>query len=474
MISTLYHRPGLGATGGGAKVDTANGAKPHVLVVDDEAGITASLQKIFERENFRVTTTDSGEEAIAIARHERVDVVLADIMMPKMSGIDLLRAIKAMQPAIEVIMMTAFGSVENAVECMREGAYDFITKPLKRAIVVRSVQRALERRTLLNENRVLREAITAAGTHLVGQSPAWQRTLEMVAQAAPSEATILIAGESGTGKELLAREIHRLSDRHGAPFVAVNCAALPETLLETELFGHERGAFTGAHERRAGRFERAHGGTLLLDEIGETSAAVQVRLLRVLQDGIIERVGGEQPVPVDVRVVAATHRNLEEDVKAGRFREDLYYRLNVIQLRVPPLRERHGDVAILAQHFLRRFADKNSKNMRGLSETALKALDGYSWPGNVRELENTIERAVVLCRSDVVGLEDLPEVVSQSHGRDQVAKDGVFIPFGTPLDEVEGRLIAETLKRTGGDKKTAARLLGIAARTIYRKLGEQD
>lgn len=446
----------------------------HILVVDDEQAILDSLSRILRREGYEVSTTDSGEEALDVVRHREVDLVLADIMMPKMNGIELLRAIKAISPAIEVVMMTAFGTVENAVECMREGAYDFISKPLKRAIVVRSVQRALERRELLHENTRLRRAVAEDGQqgNVVGQSKAIQETLEMVAQAAPSAATILLSGESGTGKELLARHIHTNSERAEGPFVAVNCAALPESLLESELFGHERGAFTGANARRQGRFERAHGGTIFLDEIGETSPSVQVRLLRALQEGEIERVGGQQPVSLDVRVVAATNRDLDADVQAGRFREDLYYRLNVIEIRLPPLRERRGDVPILAQHFLERFADKNRKALSGFSEAALRALDAYEWPGNVRELENTIERAVVLCRGEVIGTEDLPSGVSQAAGTAPEPQDGIFVPFGTPLEQVEKQLIHETLRRTGGDKKTAARLLGIATRTIYRKLDE--
>jgi two-component system response regulator HydG len=447
---------------------------PHILVVDDEPGILESLAKIFEREGFRVTTTDSGEQGLELLRKDRVDVALADIMMPKMNGVELLRAVKAISPSIEVIMMTAFGTVENAVECMREGAYDFITKPLKRAIVVRSVQRALERRALLAENRVLREAMsTHAPGEIVGQSEAMRRTLELVAQAAPSAATVLVTGESGTGKELLARYVHKASDRASGAFVAVNCGALPETLLESELFGHERGSFTGASERREGRFERATGGTLFLDEIGETSPAVQVRLLRVLQEGELERVGGQAVIKVNVRVVASTNRNLEEDVKAGRFREDLYYRLNVIRVQMPPLRLRHGDVPLLAQHFLALYAAKNKKSLRGFSEAALRALDAHGWPGNVRELENTIERAVVLCRTEVVGVDDLPEPLRAATGDGRADAGGIFVPFGTPLEEVERRLIHETLARCGGDKKTAARLLGIAARTIYRKLDEE-
>jgi two-component system response regulator HydG len=448
----------------------------HILVVDDEPGILSSLAKILEREGFAVTTTDNGEEALGVVRQRKVDLVLADIMMPKMNGIELLRTIKTLSPAIEVVMMTAFGSVENAVECMREGAYDFIPKPLKRAIVVRSVQRALERRALVRENQVLRAAMRSVeGTDLVGQSAAWHATLDVVSQAAPSAATILVLGESGTGKELLAKHIHRLSERAGGPFVAINCAALPEGLLESELFGHEKGAFTGAASRREGRFERAHGGTLFLDEIGETSAAVQVRLLRALQEGQIERVGGEGTVSVDVRVVAATNRNLGEDVKAGRFREDLFYRLNVIQIHLPALRDRYGDVLLLAQHFLEKYADKNRKKVLGLSEAALKVLDGYAWPGNVRELENTIERAVVLCRGEVIGVENLPESMVSAAAASppgERERERITVPLGMPLEEVEELLIRETLKRTGGDKKMAARLLGVHARTIHRKLGE--
>ncbi|MBC7793185.1 MAG: sigma-54-dependent Fis family transcriptional regulator [Clostridia bacterium] len=446
----------------------------HILVVDDESGIRDSVQKILEREGLIVTVTDSGPMALDLVRSQRIDLILSDVMMPKMSGVELLRAVKAISPSIEVVMMTAFGTVENAVECMREGAYDFIPKPLKRAVVVSSVKRALERQGLILENRVLREAVQAStDSEIIGSSTALKATLDTLGQAAPSLATILLVGESGTGKELLARRVHRGSDRPSGPYVAVNCGALPESLLESELFGHEKGAFTGATARREGRFERASGGTILLDEIGETTAAVQVRLLRVLQEGEIERVGGEDTVKVDVRVIAATNRNLEEDVREGRFREDLYYRLNVIRVSVPPLRLRYGDVPLLAQHFLSRFAAKNKKSLRGFSEAALKALDAHAWPGNVRELENGIERAVVLCKSDVISVDDLPETIRDAAHRERRSDShGYYVPFGTTLDAIEGRLIRETLERCGGDKKTAARLLGIATRTIYRKLGE--
>ena len=455
-------------------IDKAQLEGPHVLVVDDELGILDSLKRIFEQENYRVSTTDSGEEALELVRKETIDLVLADIMMPKMSGIDLLKAVKAISPGIEVVMMTAFGTIENAVDCMRQGAYDFIAKPLKRAIVVRSAQRALERRALVSENRVLRERVEEVGAgDLIGKSVSMQQCMGVLNQAAKSEATILLRGESGTGKGLLARHVHNLSQRSNQDFVAVNCAALPENLLESELFGHEKGAFTGAIERREGRFDRADRGTILLDEIGETSSAVQVRLLRVLQEGEIEPVGGENTKQVDVRVIAATNKDLEQAVQDEDFREDLYYRLNVIPICVPPLRERHGDVVLLAHHFLKRYSEKNNKILQGFSEAALKLLDAYSWPGNVRELENVVERAVVLCTNDLIGVEDLPESIKQAKTTGASEYGDFFqVPFGTPLAEIERRVIEETLTRTDGDKKTAARLLGIAARTIYRKLDD--
>lgn len=451
-------------------------AQPHILIVDDEECILQSLHKIFDREGYQCTTTDNGAVALEHLRQHRVDVVLADIMMPKMSGLELLRTIKVIAPAVEVIMMTAFGTIEKAVECMRAGSYDFIAKPLRRAIVVRSVQRALERGALVRENADLRDAVQIAqeGGDIIGKSPAMRRTLDRVAQAAPSAATILLTGDSGTGKELLARRLHRLSERAQKAFVAVNCAALPDSLLESELFGHEKGSFTGATQTRRGFFERAHTGTLFLDEIGETSPAVQVRLLRALQEGEIERVGSQGAVSVDVRIIAATHRDLEQDVTAGRFREDLYYRLNVVDIHIPRLLERQGDVVLLAQYFMQRYATKNSKTMRGFSEAALKALDAYDWPGNVRQLENTIERAVVLCRSEYLGIEDLPEAITEMHSDGAVnhaaGAEGMYLPFGSTLEDLERHVIRETLKRTGGDKNTTARVLGITARTIYRKL----
>jgi len=444
-----------------------------ILVVDDEPGIVDSLQKVLEREALRVLTAGSGAEALDILRRESVSVLLTDLVMPGMSGLDLLKASRSVSPETETILMTAYGTVENAVEAMRQGAYDFITKPLKgRAQVMRVVTKALEKRNLVQENRTLRAQLQAQQQkNPIGQSLPWRRTMETVMQAAPSMATVLLLGESGTGKELLARSIHAHSPRAAGPFVPVNCAALPESIIEAELFGYERGAFTGAVQRHDGRFLQADKGTLFLDEIGEIPTHVQVKLLRVLQEGEVERLGGRTS-KADLRLVAATNQDLYAAVKEGRFREDLYYRLNVIALRVPPLRERRDDIPLLAEHFLRLYAGRNGRQLTGLARAAAEALLRYDWPGNVRELENTMERAVVLCRGATVESEDLPAEVRAGSGS---ATDGKNVTFavGTPLPEIERRVIHATLAHVGGDKRLAAQLLGIATRTIYRRLEEE-
>jgi two-component system response regulator HydG len=393
-------------------------------------------------------------------------------MMPGVSGVDLLKAARQISPETEVVLMTAYGSVENAVEAMREGAYDFITKPLKRAHVVRVVGKALEKLSLVSENRTLKAQLEATRRRpIVGQSLSIRRTLEVVQQAAPSLATVLLLGESGTGKELIARRIHELSPRAGRAFIPVNCAAIPEGILEAELFGYEKGAFTGAVQRRDGRFSLADGGTLFLDEIGEIPLSVQVKLLRVLQEGEIERLGG-RPQKVDIRLVSATNRDLRRAVHEGAFREDLFYRLNVIAITVPPLRDRRDDVALLVDHFLSRFREKNAKSVTGCTRAAIDALSAYPWPGNVRELENAIERAVVLTKTNVIDVDDLPREVCGA----QPVPDGRTLNFeiGTPLGEIELRVIQETLRHTKGDKRLAAQLLGIATRTIYRKLDRTE
>ncbi len=448
---------------------------PLVLVVDDEEANVEALTRLLTREGYAVVAAKNGPEALDLVRTRQPELLLTDLKMPGMDGLELLRAVRTVAPEVEVILVTAYGTVETAVEAMKEGAYDFITKPLKRHDVVRSLGKALEKGRLLAENRRLREVIARGGaaagpmSRIVGQSEPLRRVLETVAQVAPSEATVLITGESGTGKELLARAIHEVSDRKGGPLIRVNCAAIPETLFESELFGYEKGAFTGAAARKPGRFELADRGTLFLDEVADLSPASQVKLMRVLQEGEFERVGGTKTVHVDVRLVAATNRDLPRLVAQRTFREDLYYRLHVIPIRLPPLRERSDDVPILASHFVRVFAEKNRKPVRGLSEEAMDALSSWRWPGNIRELENTIERAVVLSRSDVLGLADLPpELQPEGAG----APRRMVFSIGTPLKEIEDTAIRETLRSTAGDKRLAAHLLGITARTIYRRLEE--
>jgi DNA-binding NtrC family response regulator len=457
------------SSGTPASEPVAEDGQLTVLVVDDEPSNLSSLRKIFEREQMRVLTAEDAKSALDLVRRHRVQVALIDLMMPGTSGAELLRALREVTPDTEAVLMTAYGTVETAVQAMRDGAYDFVEKPLKRMNIVKSVRKAAERQLLLAENRSLRRELRML-THreIVGQSSALRRVLDVSNQAAPSSATVLLLGESGTGKELIARHIHGRSSRASGPFVAVNCSAIPESILEGELFGHERGAFTGAVARRDGRFARAAGGSLFLDEIGELTPAVQVKLLRVLQEGEYEPLGGDT-VRADVRIIAATNRNLQQEVEAGRFREDLYYRLNVIAITAPPLRSRRDDVPLLVDHFLGIYCAKNGRPRLNVSSDALAKLLDYSWPGNVRELENVIERAAVLCPSDVLGLGDLPEAVTRASSP---APSSLVFEVGTPLAEVEQRMIRETLKRTEGDKSLAAQLLGISTRTIYRKLDE--
>ena len=439
---------------------------PVVLIVDDEQANLESLSRIMRREGCQVLTAPDAKAGLEQLRRQPVNVLLTDLVMPGLSGVDLLKAAREIAPETEVVVMTAYGTVENAVEAMKQGAYDFVTKPLKRAQIVGVVHRALEKQSLVVENRSLRAQLEATRKRaIVGTSITWRRTMEVITQAAPSSATVLLIGESGTGKELLARALHDYSGRASGPFIAVNCAAIPESILEAELFGYEKGAFTGAVSRKDGRFSLAHRGTLFLDEIGEISPQVQVKLLRVLQEGEFDRLGGRTE-QVDIRLVAATNRDLAEEVRRGGFREDLYYRLNVIGLRVPPLRERSDDIPLLADFFLRRHVQKNGKEISGFTRGATERLISHGWPGNVRELENAIERAVVLSKGSVIDEADLPADLSALRGPSQTLTFAV----GSSLADVENRLILETLRQTKGDKRLAAQLLGIATRTIYRRL----
>jgi two-component system response regulator HydG len=436
-----------------------------ILVVDDDEANRVTLERIFAREGYECVHAASGRDAMEVVRSRAIDLVLTDLKMPGMSGLDLLKAIRTVDPDVEVVVMTAYGTVEVAVEAMKEGAYDFVSKPLKRAELVAVLRKALEKRALQIENRRLRERLGVVGEgEIVGRSEGMRALMAEVEQVATSEATVVISGESGTGKGRIARALHRMSRRRDGRLVTVNCAAIPETLLESELFGYEKGAFTGAVGRKEGRFDLARGGTLFLDEVTEIPLAVQVKLLRVLQDGEYERVGGTATLQTDVRILAASNRDIEEEVRAGRFRQDLFYRLNVIRLHIPPLRERSEDVQLLAQHFLLRFARKDQKEVKGFLPEAIDALANYGWPGNVRELENAVERAVVLTRSEWIDVDDLPAPVRPGGGRRRLVFE-----VGTPLKTVERRLIEETLRYTGGDKSLAASLLGITARTIYRR-----
>ena len=445
----------------------------RVLVVDDDAAIREALSRTLEKFGYEVVLAEDGQAGLDRLREGGVHILLADLQMPKVSGQELLRAAKTLAPEVEVIVITGHGTVEDAVEAMKEGAYDFITKPFKRVQLEQTIRRAAEKQTLALQNRRLQARLDElqGGGRIIGTSPVMVRMLELVRQVATSTATVLIQGESGTGKELIADAVHHGSPRRDRPLIKVNCAALPEGLLESELFGHERGAFTGAVARKEGRFELADGGTLFMDEIGEISPAMQAKLLRVLQAGEFERVGGTHTLRVDVRLVAATNADLAGLVREKRFREDLYYRLNVIAVHLPPLRERCEDIPLLAHHFLRRFAAKNAKTVTGFTEEALDLLQTYAWPGNVRELENVIERAVVLTRSPLITPADLPETLT---GSEQSVRH-LVISIGTPLEEVEDRLIEETLRYAKGDKTIAAKLLGIATRTIYRRMkGEAE
>jgi two-component system response regulator HydG len=444
-----------------------------LLVADDDPGLRESLERTLTREGYRVVLASDGRAALERVQAGGVDLIVTDLRMPGLTGLELLRAAKAIMPDVDVILLTAFGTVEEAVKAMKDGAYDFLTKPFRREQLIKLVDKALERRDLIEQNKALKkqlEDIRAKG-QMIGSSPAYRRMLSLVEQIADSSATILIQGESGSGKELVARAIHERSSRRAGPFVAVNCAALPETLLESELFGYERGAFTGAAGRKEGRFELANGGTLFLDEVADLSLVTQPKILRVLQEGEFERLGATRTIQVDVRIVSATNQDLAEMVKDKRFREDLYYRLNVITVRVPPLRERHEDIRLLAQHYLRVYAAKNGRKLEGFSNEALERLESYAWPGNVRELENLIERTVLLARKDRIDAEDLPEEIA---GVKRPPRDAILELVGTPLAEIEQRLLDETLRITGGNKTQAAKLLGIDVRTVARKLERRE
>jgi two-component system response regulator HydG len=444
---------------------------PTILIVEDDIENRTAIVKVLEGAEYKVLETDNGQQALDIIKDGDVDVLVTDLRLPIMDGVELLKRAKAVDQDIEVIMITGHGTVEIAVEAIKEGAYDFITKPVKKAQLLRAIEKAAEKQYLSRENRELRQQLNQSGERrIVYASTEMRNIVRMVEQVGPSTATVLITGESGTGKDVIADAIHAASPRRLKPIIKVSCAALPDTLLESELFGYEKGAFTGANARKEGRFELANGGTLFLDEIGEISPAVQVKLLRVLQDGKFERLGGTRTIDADVRILAATNKDLLKEVAEKRFREDLFYRLNVINIRIPSLRERKEDVQLLAMHFLKHYADKNNKAIDGFTEDAMLALTSYDWPGNVRELENAIERAVVFTNVKQVPVSVLPTSVSAF----AESRHSLTFKIGTPLRELERKAIDITLQHTRGDKNMAARLLGIATRTIYRHLEKHE
>jgi len=440
-----------------------------ILVVDDDFAHRTMLKTLISGWGYAVSEADDGESAIDAVRRRPFDLVLMDIRMVRVSGIEALEEIRQINPAIPIILMTAYASVETAVEALKKGAYDYLTKPLDFDELRLVLERGLEHTQLKEENLLLKErlGIRFDRRNLIGRSEPMTKLLDLVAQVAPSEATVLICGESGTGKEIIASAIHYNSLRKQGPFVKINCAAITETLLESELFGHEKGAFTGADRRKEGKFRQANGGTILLDEVSEMSLSMQVKLLRVLQEREITRVGGEEVIPIDVRVITATNRDLVRDIAAGRFREDLYYRLNVVTLQVPPLRERREDIPLLAVHFLKEFAEKNHKEIKGFSPKALDRMLRYSWPGNVRELMNTVERGVVLSRSDYLEESDLSPVLLEKSFQEE--NEGTTAD-GSSLEGVEKTTILKTLKEASGNKSEAARRLGITRRTLHQKL----
>ena len=441
--------------------------KARILVVDDEASARLGLERLLGLEGYDVDTAEDGVAALEIASERAPDVVITDLKMPRMDGMQLLEKLGEQQPDVPVIVVTAFGDVGSAVAAMKKGAEHYLVKPVDFDELLVVLDRALERRELRDEADSLRLALRERDQEglegLIGASPAMQRIYKVAAQIAPARATVLITGESGTGKGELARAIHRKGPRRDGPFVALHCAALAETLLESELFGHERGSFTGADRRRAGRFEQAHGGTIFLDEIGEVPPSIQVKLLRVLQERTFERVGGNETIHVDVRLLAATNRDLAHEVEEKRFREDLYYRLNVVHIEMPPLRLRGQDVLVLARHFLARFCRENGSAITGFSPEATALLLAHRWPGNVRELENAIERAVVLAEGDVIEASDLP-VQAQT-----TFSEGLRVP-GATMGEIEKWAILTTLDAVGGSTTKAAEMLDLSVRTIQYRL----
>jgi len=443
-----------------------------ILLIDDEAAQLKSLESFLKRRNYSVFTAGSGPEGYEIAKNRVIDLVLTDYRMPDWNGLAVVKKIKELNPVIDVVVMTAYGNIEDAVEIMKAGAYDYLNKPIDLDELENILNRIGEKRNMIQENLLLRDQLREKFKFdaITSQSEEMEEVLNTAGRVAASKATILIRGESGTGKELIARAIHYASERRDHPFIVVNVAALSETLIESELFGHEKGAFTGATQQRSGRFEQADRGTLFIDEVGEIPLSVQVKLLRAIQFGQFERLGGSKTISVDVRILAATHRNLEEMINKGEFRDDLYYRLNVISIQIPPLHRRKLDIPVLINHFIEKFALENHKKIEGMSKEALDQLLKYDFPGNVRELENIIEHAVVLCRTPYISIQDLP---GQLHA---AGKKSILDPYHLEegyerkMHDFEVEMIREALKRSDGNQSAAARILQITERHLRSRL----
>ena len=446
--------------------------KTRILAVDDEASHLQMLDAVLSAEGYEIHKAGDGQEAMSLVEERFYDLILMDIRMRKVGGIEALKKIKEMSPGIPIIIMTAYASVDTAVDALKSGAYDYLTKPLDIEELRILVKKALHHRKLEQENVYLKERLRDRFdfSNIIGRSPAMQELFETIALVAPSEATVLIAGESGTGKELIANAIHQNSPRKDRAFIKVNCAALPETLLESELFGHEKGAFTGALARKQGRFQLAHTGSIFLDEVGEMTPTTQTKILRVLQEREFEPLGSTKTVKVNTRIIAATNKNLLEEIEQGNFREDLYYRLNVVTLQVPSLRERRDDISLLADFFLKQYAEKNRRLIKGFTPRAMDLLMRHSWPGNVRELENVVERAVIMARGDLISQAELPDTI---RGLDvEMEKPEMDLSSGRSLKEVERDMILRTLEDTGGNRTRTAEILGISRRTLQLKLKE--
>lgn len=440
-----------------------------ILTIDDEENIRNGLADNFELEGYEVKQAASGEEGLSLIAQGGIDLVITDLRMDGISGSEVVKRVTSEHPGIPIIVLTGHGSIDDATAALKAGAFDFLTKPLDLDHLNKIVKNALQGKILAEQNRELQAKLLKSqnGDEMIGKSDSLNRVRQMIARAAPARASVLITGESGVGKELVAKAVHEQSDRAKGPFVVVHCAALSETLIESELFGFEKGAFTGAENLHKGRFELADGGTIFLDEIGEVNLATQVKLLRVLQEHKFERVGGEKSIEVDVRVVAATNRNLEDEVKAGKFREDLFYRLNVVRIEMPSLRERMDDIPLLMHSFLREFNIENKKNIKGFDKASKAAMIKYTWPGNIRELKNAVESAVVMCTGDEIKMEDLPRAL-RSQGEEKV----ISIPIGITMDEAEKIIIQENLAANKGNKSRTADILGIGRKTLHRKLEE--